>query len=59
MDINDLRSLLALLGFTLFIALAAWTWRPSRQASHEAAARLPFDGEAPSERSTPSHGGRS
>jgi cbb3-type cytochrome oxidase subunit 3 len=47
MDINDLRSLLTLLGLSLFVALAAWTWRPSRRAAHDAAARLPFDGEVP------------
>jgi len=30
----------------LFGGLAAWAWWPSRRCAHEAAARLPFDGEA-------------
>jgi cbb3-type cytochrome oxidase subunit 3 len=47
MDLNDLRSLVTLLGLSLFVSLVAWTWRPSRLAAHDDAARLPFDGEVP------------
>ncbi len=46
MDINDLRSAITVLGLLLFVALLAWTWRPQARSEHEAAARLPFDGEA-------------
>ena len=46
MDLNDIRSLVTLLGLALFAGLAVWTWRPSRQQANEAAARLPFDGDA-------------
>ena len=46
MELNDLRSLVTLLGFSLFVGLMVWTWRPSRKRAHDAAARLPFDGEA-------------
>jgi cytochrome c oxidase cbb3-type subunit IV len=46
MDLNDVRSLVTLLGFLLFVALLAWTWRPARRSEHAAAAQLPFDGEA-------------
>jgi cytochrome c oxidase cbb3-type subunit 4 len=46
MDINDLRSAITVLSLLLFIALMAWTWRPRARGEHEAAARLPFDGEA-------------
>lgn len=46
MDINDLRSAVTLLSLLLFVALMAWTWRPRARREHDAAARLPFDGEA-------------
>ena len=45
MDINDLRSAVTLLSLVLFCGLMAWTWRPSRRRAHDAAARLPFEGE--------------
>jgi cytochrome c oxidase cbb3-type subunit 4 len=46
MDMNDLRSAVTLLSLLLFIALMVWVWRPGARRDHEAAARLPFDGEA-------------
>jgi cytochrome c oxidase cbb3-type subunit 4 len=46
MDLNDIRSLVTLASFALFVGLMAWTFRPARRGAHEAAARLPFDGEA-------------
>jgi len=46
MDVNDLRSAVTVVALLLFIALVAWTWRPRAKHDHEAAARLPFDGEA-------------
>lgn len=46
MDLNDVRSLVTLLSFALFSALMAWTWWPRHRAEHDAAARLPFLGEA-------------
>ena len=46
MDLNDVRSLVTLLSLALFLGLMAWTWWPGRGAAHEAAARLPFDGDA-------------
>jgi hypothetical protein len=47
MDINDVRSLVTLLGLTLFAALVAWTWWPGRQPAHTSAADLPFQGDEP------------
>ena len=47
MDLNDIRSLVTLASLALFLGLLAWTWWPARKAGHEAAAQLPFDGEAP------------
>lgn len=42
MDVNDMRVMVTLLGFVLFIALAVHTWSRRRRPEHEAAARLPF-----------------
>ena len=47
MDLNDLRSAVTLTSLLLFSALMAWTWWPRHKADHDAAARLPFDGETP------------
>ncbi len=46
MDLNDLRSLLALAGLVVFVAIAAWTWLPARRAGLGQAAQLPFEGDA-------------
>ena len=46
MDLNDIRSLVTLLSLVLFVGLMAWTWRPSRRAAHDSAARLVFEGDA-------------
>jgi cytochrome c oxidase cbb3-type subunit IV len=46
MDLNDIRSLVTLLGLAFFLGLMVWAWRPARRADFESAARLPFDGEA-------------
>jgi cbb3-type cytochrome oxidase subunit 3 len=46
MDLNDIRSLVTMASFVFFLALVAWTWRPSRHAGLDLAAQLPFLGEA-------------
>ena len=46
MDLNDVRSFVTLLSLALFVALMAWTWWPAHKGAHDAAARLPFEGEA-------------
>ena len=46
MDLNDIRSLVTLLSFTLFVGLMAWIWWPARRGRHDAAAQLPFLGDA-------------
>lgn len=45
MDLNDIRSAVTLASFALFMGLMAWTWWPKHRAAHDAAARLPFEGE--------------
>lgn len=46
MDVNDLRSAVTVLSLLLFSGLMAWTWWPRRRDAYQAAAHLPFDGEA-------------
>jgi len=46
MDVNDIRSLVTVLSLALFIGLMVYTWWPARQREHDAAALLPFAGEA-------------
>ncbi len=45
MDINDLRSLVTVIGFALFLALVVRVWRRQALPSHQAAAQLVFEGE--------------
>jgi cytochrome c oxidase cbb3-type subunit 4 len=49
MDLNDVRSGVTLVSLALFVALMAWTWWPTHKSAHDAAAQLPFDGEANNE----------
>ena len=46
MDINTARIAVTVLSLVLFIALVLHTWSRHRKAEHEAAALLPFIGEA-------------
>ena len=46
MDLNDIRSLVTVISFIVFVALIAWTWSRSRRDGFEQAAQLPFDDEA-------------
>ena len=46
MDLNDIRSLVTLFSFVVFLALMAWTYRPARRKGLDEAAQLPFLGEA-------------
>jgi hypothetical protein len=46
MDINDIRVAVTVLSLVLFLALVVHTWSRRRRPEHEAAAMLPFAGEA-------------
>jgi cytochrome c oxidase cbb3-type subunit 4 len=46
MDINDLRSAVTVIGLLLFVSLVVWVYSARRRNAFDAAARLPFDGEA-------------
>jgi cytochrome c oxidase cbb3-type subunit 4 len=46
MDINDLRSLVTLASFLVFLGILVWTWSARRRTAFDAAAQLPFAEEA-------------
>jgi cytochrome c oxidase cbb3-type subunit IV len=46
MDINDLRSAVTVIGLLLFLALVVWVYRAPRRRAFDAAAQIPFAGEA-------------
>jgi cytochrome c oxidase cbb3-type subunit IV len=46
MDINDLRSAVTVISLLLFVGLMVWVYRAQRREAFDAAAQLPFAGEA-------------
>ena len=54
MDVNDLRSLITVVSFLLFIGIVCWAWSGKRRADFEAAARLPLEDDYPSDTPLPS-----
>ena len=46
MDLNDLRSVVTLVSFLVFLGIVAWAWSARRRSAFEAAAQLPFAEEA-------------
>jgi cytochrome c oxidase cbb3-type subunit IV len=46
MNLNDIRSAVTLLSFVLFLALVRWAWAARRRSAFDAAAMLPFEGDA-------------
>jgi cytochrome c oxidase cbb3-type subunit IV len=46
MDINHIRSAVTVFGLVLFIALVRWAWAARRRSAFDAAAMLPFEGDA-------------
>ena len=46
MDLNFVRSAVTLLGLATFLGLMVWTWWPRQKPAMDAAALLPFTGEA-------------
>jgi cytochrome c oxidase cbb3-type subunit 4 len=45
MDINDMRSVMTLVGFLTFIGIIVWAWSKRNKADFDEAARLPFKDE--------------
>ena len=46
MDIITLRSLVTVVSMLLFVGIVLWAWRHSRAPAFDAAAALPFSGDA-------------
>jgi cytochrome c oxidase cbb3-type subunit 4 len=51
MDINDVRSIVTVASFVLFIGLVVWAWSARRRAAFNEAAQLPFVGDSQESRS--------
>jgi cytochrome c oxidase cbb3-type subunit 4 len=45
MDINDLRSIVTVVGLLCFLGIVAWAYGRSSQKGFEEAANLPFSGD--------------
>lgn len=43
MDINLLRSIATVAGFTVFIGIVVWVWRNRKSTDFKEAASLPFE----------------
>ena len=56
MDINDLRSLLTVVTFSLFLAIVWWAYSGKRRQAFEEAALLPFTDDEPADTATASLG---
>ena len=56
MDINDIRTGVTVLGFILFTALVARTWRPRAKIEHAQASNLVFEGESETADTEARHG---
>jgi cytochrome c oxidase cbb3-type subunit IV len=42
MDFNDLRIVVTVVAFFLFVAILVWAYRPANKARFDGAAQLPF-----------------
>ena len=49
MDINDLRTLMTVLTFALFVAILCWAFSAKRKRAFEEAALLPFTADEPAD----------
>ena len=47
MDINDLRSIITVLIFLLFIGIVVWAWSRRAQTEFAEAERIPFEEDLP------------
>jgi cytochrome c oxidase cbb3-type subunit 4 len=46
-NLNDIRSVLILLGLLLFLGICVWAWQRGRREAFDEAALLPFADDAP------------
>lgn len=47
MDINDLRSVITVLLFLVFIGIVWWAYSDRRKQAYDEAARIPLDDDSP------------
>lgn len=47
MDINDLRSVITVLLFVVFIGIVWWAYSDRRKQAYDEAARIPLDEDSP------------
>ena len=47
MELNDLRSVVTLVSFFVFVGIVVWAWKGSRREGFEDAAQLPFVDDLP------------
>ncbi|ANQ84511.1 CcoQ/FixQ family Cbb3-type cytochrome c oxidase assembly chaperone [Azoarcus olearius] len=47
MDVNDLRTVITVMGFLCFLAICAWAYSGHAKAGFDEAARLPLTDEDP------------
>ena len=47
MDINDLRSVITVLLFLVFIGIVWWAYSDRRKQAYDQAARIPLDDDSP------------
>lgn len=58
MDVNELRSIITVACFLLFVGIVCWAWSGKRKADFDAAAQLPLEDEYPRDQSVPPATGR-
>ena len=58
MDVNDLRSIITVVSFLLFVGIVCWAWSSSRKADFDEAARLPLEDDNPRDQLLPPDTGR-
>ncbi len=46
MELNDLRSVMTVVSFIVFVGIIVWAWQGRRRDNFDAAAQLPFAEEA-------------
>jgi cytochrome c oxidase cbb3-type subunit 4 len=49
MDINDLRSIITVLLFLVFIGIVWWAFSSRRKDTYEAASRIPLEDDVPAD----------
>jgi cytochrome c oxidase cbb3-type subunit 4 len=57
--INDIRAVITVISFLVFIGICVWAWSARRKSKFDEAARLPLDDDRPESSSDNATGGGS